>query len=318
MEQQQYAYVPRYHTYIGYMVFAASVGSWRLASTSSPGIITAVTLQNYNHYPFDNLLFTPDNICKRKRILKLARSKYDRYKYDEYIPRFDHFCGWVFNTIGEENYRWFLFFLVVHAGMCLYGTIVVGRLFQGEIAEKKFLELVFVDRMTGEQVKASRFIVYQYLFTAFMWEAGLLLLMAVMGISLSLFLGYHIWLTSKGMTTNESFKWSYVNKWYKEELKRYNQAVKSGLPVVQAESATLNSQPAISVGDNGGVTCTPGTGETDQIQPNTKDNDPNAIRHPGPKPKNIYDRGFVENWAEVLFPISLRANRPQRQEKKEL
>jgi hypothetical protein len=27
---------------------------------------------------------------------------------------------------------------------------------------------------------------------------------------------------------------------------------------------------------------------------------------PGPMPKNIYDVGFVENWKQVLFPISLR------------
>jgi hypothetical protein len=49
------SYVPSYHKIIGYVVFAASLSSWRLASTTSPGIITAKTLDRYNHFPYDEL-----------------------------------------------------------------------------------------------------------------------------------------------------------------------------------------------------------------------------------------------------------------------
>ena len=33
------------------------------------------------------------------------------------------------------------------------------------------------------------------------------------------------------------------------------------------------------------------------------------VTDPGPLPKNIYDCGFVENWKQVLFPISIQKRR---------
>jgi hypothetical protein len=34
-----------------------------------------------------------------------------------------------------------------------------------------------------------------------------------------------------------------------------------------------------------------------------------ALARAGIQPVNIYDNGFVENWMEVLFPLSLRKGR---------
>lgn len=84
--------------------------------TTNPGIITKTNIQRYDHFPYDHLLFTPDRICSTTGVRRLARSKYDRFKYKQNVARFDHYCGWVYNSIGEENYRFFLLFLLVHAG----------------------------------------------------------------------------------------------------------------------------------------------------------------------------------------------------------
>jgi hypothetical protein len=118
-------YLPHYHRYIGVLFFAAGVVSWRTVHITSPGLITADTIALYDHYPYDDLLFTAGQICPTRNIPRLARSKFDRHKYHENVARFDHFCGWVHNTIGEANYRWFLLFLVVHVLVRTVSIVVV-------------------------------------------------------------------------------------------------------------------------------------------------------------------------------------------------
>lgn len=51
---------------------------------------------------------------------------------------------------------------------------------------------------------------------------------------------------------------------------------------------------------DGDVTCTGGGSgiQAEHDQPEYFD--------PGPMPENVYDKGFVENWKEVVFPLSLR------------
>lgn len=87
-------YVSQAHRVIGVFVFASCVMSWRFASMSSPGIITKETLHLYDHYPYDNYMFAPGGLCRTRHIPRIARSKFDRHKYGENVPRFDHFCGW--------------------------------------------------------------------------------------------------------------------------------------------------------------------------------------------------------------------------------
>ena len=188
-------HVSNLHMYIGVIVFLACMASFRQASNASPGIITSRTIAKHDHFPYDNLLFPPDRVCPTVGIRKLARSKYDRFSQN-HVARFDHYCGWLRNPIGEENYRFFLLFLIVHVVSCLYGTVVLSFLFYGEVLDKKLLEATFFNPTTGEEFTANWFIISQYLFQRHFCISGVVLLMSVMTFVLGGFLTYHIWLTS--------------------------------------------------------------------------------------------------------------------------
>jgi hypothetical protein len=185
------SYVSSYHKILGYVVFAASLLSWRLASTTSPGIITAKTLERYNHFPYDDLLYVSNRKCKTKGIPRLARSKYDRFKYDNNIPRFDHYCGWVNNTIGEENYRFFLLFLFVQFAKCVYGANMIALLFRGEIREKNLFEVVFFNRFTGEELESNYYIVFQFLFNKYTLEMAVFLVRSCLSAVLFIYVYFH-------------------------------------------------------------------------------------------------------------------------------
>lgn len=188
--------------------------------------------------------------------------------------------------------------------MCGYGSYALAMLFYGEILQKKLLEATFFNRYTGKELHADKWIIFQYLFSKYTVEAALLLLMFVMSIALGLFLGYHAWMTSNGFTTNESYKWSQVQKWYKRELKRYNNAVKKGLVTVNPSvDCNESSTPNIADGD---VTCVSGPNSS-TYSDETNKGPVKTFQHPGAPPVNIYNRGIIENWREVVFPISLRS-----------
>jgi hypothetical protein len=331
------AHVSNFHKIVGYAVFVACFSSWRKAMKTSPGIITTKSFKRFDHYPYDNLFFLPDRRCDSTNLIRIPRSKFDRLKYNENVPRYDHFCGWVFNTIGEENYRWFLLFLAVHVFMCAYGGTVCILLFLGEINDKKLLELTFFDRATGENIRSNWFIVFQYLFARNTMEFAALIVMVVMGLALGGFLGYHVshsyscegmevrvfhvftwepldltlprlihqvYLTSANQTTNENGKWTDVKRWYKAEQKKYKEAVKKGLVKSSADSATpATAAPVVQDGD---VTCTGGS-SSEPTQQQTRQQE---CFDPGPMPTNVYDRGFIENWKEVIFPPSRRKGYP--------
>lgn len=299
----QSKHVSNYHMVIGIFVFAMCMASWWYASNVSPGFITARTLAKFDHFPYDNLLFVPGRKCPTVGIPRLARSKFDRVSR-VHVARFDHFCGWLNNPIGEENYRFFLLFLLVHVCMCCYGTVVCVWLFLGEIIDHKLLEVTFFHSATGDEFKADWFVISQYLFHRRSCMAGVLILMGCMTVILGAFLGYHVWITTRGMTTNEAVKWGQVKKWHKKELRRYNQALKAGLVSVN-KSTTPESFMVVTDGDIG---CTGGPATNSKEEPDGS----SPIMDPGPMPKNIYNNGLVENWKEVIFPRSLRKDAQER------
>eukprot|EP00978_Attheya_sp_CCMP212_P023598 scaffold72645_cov50-Attheya_sp.AAC.2 len=296
-------HVSIYHQYAGYLVFFMCMASWKLATFTDPGTITERTLAKFDSYPYDNLLFV-DKICPTVGIRKLARSKYDRAT-NRHIPRFDHYCGWIHQPVGEENYRFFLLFLIVHICMCAYGTLVVGQLFRGLIVDKQLLTATFVDRRTGRPVPTNWFIVIQYLMHRHLYLSGVFALMAVMGFVLFLFLSFHLHLVCRNMTTNEYYKWKHVRDWHKNATKAYQKALKEGKvkPQGVASSSTVDHSEELT-----NVTCI----GADAPSAPTPNKQKDAILNPGPLPANIYNVGIVENFREVIYPRSLRKDALQR------
>ena len=284
--------VSNIHAFIGIFVFLACFGAWAVANASHPGMITGRSFRRYDHYPYDHLLFQAKYKCKTTNLFKIPRSKYDRMKYDGLVPRYDHFCGWTNNTYGEENYRWFLMFLLNHVIMCFYGTYVCFLLFSEEIRKKRLRELTFFDRHTGETMEASYYIIFQYLFSRRTQEVGVTLVMLVMGIALTCFLGYHVYITSVGQTTNENGKWSDVRKWYKNQRQLHQQAVREGKISTKSKNKDVDNK------------------DSDVYDEDVEEHE--RYEDPGPIPKNMYDRGFLANWSEVLFPLSLQKDALKR------
>jgi len=292
-------YIHSYHQYTGYALFILCMGSWHYACDVGPGNVTARTIPLFDHYEYDNILYT-NKLCPTIEIRKIARSKYDRCSR-KHVPRFDHFCGWINQSVGERNYRWFLLFLTVHVFMCCYGTWAMATLMYGEVIEKDLLNATFFNAVTGAEVEAGNIIVFHYLFARHFQICGVLLLMSVMAVVLGMFLSFHLFITSRNMTTNEFFKWGSVRRWHKKEKLKYEQALKDGKIGSKSNAGILSKQVP-----DGDVGCTgPVAAESDIIA----DDD---IMDPGPMPENIFNKGIITNFSEVFFPLSLRDEAIQR------
>ena len=193
-------HVSNAHKIIGYVVFVVCFTSWRLAKVTSPGNITAETLHIYDNYEYDNVLYF-NRICPTKHIRKLARSKYDRYSGD-HVPRYDHFCPVLNRTIGEENYLFFLLFLLTHCSMCWYGCVIVFRLVWEQSVVLRTRAGEGGTPLTSPFLSMESFLHWKGPHAIFA------ILLGFAGFGLMAFLSFHLYLICRGMTTNEFYKYS--------------------------------------------------------------------------------------------------------------
>jgi hypothetical protein len=296
-----------YHRSVGYGVFTLCVGSWRVACGVDPGNVTDKTMSRYDNYPYDDFLYKKNKICPTLNIRKIARSKYDR-RTGRHIPRFDHYCGWLDSPIGEENYRYFLFFLFVHQLMVVYGSAVLYIILRGKAFEA--------------QAETGLLSFPSALVTSFLWRhvwiTTALLVMLTTTALLGSFFAFHMWLIYKGLTTNEYYKWKAIRVWHKEATKTYQSALKNGI-IVESSSS--------SEGGGGGQHSSSVNTCYDDEEKNNNDNDKNgaidphssgdssSILNPGPMPQNKYDRGLLQNIGEVFYPLSFRKSSSQQRQK---
>ena len=181
------------------------LGTWAKACTAPPGyVVDAATFAKHDNYAYDGCLYEAGGTCPTTGVPKPARAKFCRTTR-RVVARFDHFCPWVNNAVGEENYRWFLLFLASHALLLAYGAACAALLLRDVVDAKQLMRATFY--LGGAPVAATRGVVVHYLLHTERLLCALLLACAVLGAVVAGFLGYHLRLVSRGRTTNEHYKW---------------------------------------------------------------------------------------------------------------
>jgi hypothetical protein len=124
------------------------------------------------------------------------------------VAKFDHFCGWMNNCIGENNLKYFVSFLAMHVALCGYLAWLCFAVVYGELTRRGLWGVAF-EGAGGEPVTLaqdwallSKFCMYH--FGPILMEGVFLVILVVM---LGAFFGYHCWMIKHGVTTNETFKW---------------------------------------------------------------------------------------------------------------
>ena len=112
-----------------------SIASWLAVCFSDPGVVDAHTLDaQLATYPHDHVLYKPKT-CPTLGVTCPARSKYCRVTQRR-VAKFDHCCGWMGNSIGENNLRYFVTFLAVHVVLTSYGSWLCASAISGEIGRR--------------------------------------------------------------------------------------------------------------------------------------------------------------------------------------
>lgn len=178
-----------------------------LAASSDPGIITPSNHRAaLTHYPYDDLNFFPDSVCRTCQLPKPARSKHCSV-CRACVARQDHHCAWLNTCVGQLNTRWFLLFLVTTNFYLTLGTYLSWAAIC-RVAVNEGLSMVNLDWRTKVTIFGIVLVDQTYLGAVF-------LLSSMCGILSYAFTGYHAYLVWAGTTTNETAKWA---DW-KEDIK---------------------------------------------------------------------------------------------------
>ncbi|KAG6976367.1 hypothetical protein JG688_00001435 [Phytophthora aleatoria] len=190
------------HIYLSFVAVLGALHSFIAASMSSPGILLPQTLVYFDNYEFDDVLYR-NRECPTCKTTKLARSKHCSV-CNKCVPRFDHHCGWLNTCIGECNHWVFLRFLTMNVLLCGYGSYVLFAILSEEY--RHLLGEQFLNEDTRTVVQGEPMVVVRYLIHAEAVVTVLFVLCVGMGFALVCFFGFHLYLVSSNLTTNEFFK----------------------------------------------------------------------------------------------------------------
>lgn len=309
------------HKVYGILVFGACIASWVIVKyLSSPGEITSETRAQFNHYsdaahPRENVDPSLETInattstgsttspSSVPSLLLLPRSKFHRGRY---IPRFDHHCYILNRPIGECNYRYFLLLVLLHTGMCWYGSSIVFRLVWEDVQLAHGDTMSLVRKPLTWMTVLPRWICMMY---QDVLGTVLAMMLGILAAALTAFLLFHVYLIATNTTTFEFFQ---RRKQQQQQRQRQQGRLKQSRRI---RSITQRSSSSHEQTRNSSIQSKPRQRPLpDEESPLTSSSSSTTNRGISKKqyapisipPKNIYNRGLFSNIGEVLYPRCYR------------
>lgn len=252
-------------------VIASVVCSTVLVTFADPGTLTAANVNAALARYHDNGLIFFGKVCSTCKLQKPARSKHCS-TCNRCVLLYDHHCIWVNNCIGQNNYRWFIAYLVSNIVLMVYGGWLCACHLAVQPRPRGYWTLVVAT------TQANRI-------------AGILFILAFLfSIITAAFTLLHVRYLYLGVTTNEADKWSEIE--HLVSLGVLYHVKETGAFVerasLRADDGTYQ-EVYLSLGDESVMFSARDEHYTvERVALVERDLD------------NIYDRGFVENVKERL------------------
>lgn len=177
-----------------------------------PGVINAENVEGYlKKYPYDHIVYK-EKLCPTGKIPVVARSRYCGYT-NRRVAKYDHYCPWVIQTIGERNHRFFILFLVAcvvaSTYYCVHDIFVVAIYIQHVYSKIPWGNSV------GENI--LKFIVMLFLIQPL--NTSCIILFLIIIVMLIAFIIQQLYYISQNMTTIEITKYDKIEKEIREKRK---------------------------------------------------------------------------------------------------
>ncbi|KAI8615651.1 DHHC palmitoyltransferase-domain-containing protein [Chytriomyces sp. MP71] len=307
-------HAPPRHQYIYCAVVAFTYYSFISACRSNPGILTPKNVDRANTlYDHDYILFSP-KLCKTCLLDKPARSKHCSL-CKHCIAKADHHCAWLNTCVGHANYPHFLRFLAATQLLCLDTAYLCARLLQARARSLRVWELVVRDPAMGgaRRIEAWEAVLWLTQREAVLTALGAFA--ALCALVVGAFMAYQVWTVGSGKTTNEVFKWEDLEFDLKHgevhissRTLRYNQEYGKPFARNEMRGGTLDRlQQEARTGNatEGGAQIRQRQKKVNGSDAAKEEEDVNIPFTTLNQVRNIYDRGFLRNLWDTLFPEPL-------------